>query len=158
MELPEINELGEKVKHWQTEETRYYRMLPLKNYVFSVMAFMGIIATCLPWADITVGFYNKAMAVGLHFFSGWIIFLIYIAVIGIMLFNKHLKVDIKLAEKAPAYAAITISALTLVFIVWKLFRVRYGVYICLAVSLVFLFLVWYFNYRNKRGIFDKSTK
>ncbi|HNZ44166.1 MAG TPA: hypothetical protein PKN41_12605, partial [Bacteroidales bacterium] len=67
------------------------------------------------------------------------------------------KVDIKLAEKAPAYAAFTTSALTLIFIVWKLFRVRYGVYICLVVSLVFLFLVWYFNYRNKRGIFDKST-
>ncbi|HQI71485.1 MAG TPA: hypothetical protein PLT47_12085 [Bacteroidales bacterium] len=158
MELPEINELGEKVKHWQTEETRYYRKLPLKNYVFSVMAVLGITATCLPWADITVGFYNKAMAVGLHFFSGWIIFLIYIAVIVLMLFNKHFKVDSKLAEKAPAYAAITTSALTLIFIVWKLFRVRYGVYLCLVVSLVFLFLVWYFNYRNKSGIFDKSTK
>jgi len=157
MELPEINELGEKVKNWQSEETKYFRTLPVKNYLFSLMAVLGITATCLPWADITVGFYNKAMAVGLHFFAGWIIFLIYIAVVVIMLFNKHLKVENKLAEKIPFYAAAVASALTLFFLIWKLFNVRYGVYLCLGVSLVFLFLVWHINYRNKGGMFHKST-
>ncbi|HNX06434.1 MAG TPA: hypothetical protein PKL96_02510 [Bacteroidales bacterium] len=155
MELTEISELGERVKNWRSAETSYFRTLPVKNYLFSLMAVLGITATCLPWADVTVGFYNQAMAVGLHFFAGWIIFLVYLAVVVMMLFNKHLKVENKLVEKAPLYAGAVTSALTLFFLIGKLFKVRYGVYLCLGVSLVFLFLVWYFNYRNKGGRFDK---
>lgn len=155
MELTEISELGERVKNWRSAETSYFRTLPVKNYLFSLMAVLGITAICLPWADVTVGFYNQAMAVGLHFFAGWIIFLVYLAIVVMMLFNKHLKVDNKLVEKAPLYAGVVASALTLFFLIGKLFKVRYGVYLCLGVSLVFLFLVWYFNYRNKGGRFDK---
>lgn len=150
MDLPEINEIGDKVKHWQADETRYYKSLPLKNYIFSAVAFVGIITTCLPWADVTVGFYNKAMAVGLHFFKGWLIFLSFSAVFVIMLFNKHIKISEKHAEKVPVYAAFITSSLTLIFLIWKLFSVSYGVYLCLAVSLLFLFLVWYFNYKQKK--------
>ncbi|HNW89280.1 MAG TPA: hypothetical protein PKN48_06425 [Bacteroidales bacterium] len=152
MDLPEINDIGDKVKHWQKDETKYYRSLPLKNYIFSAIAILGIIATCLPWADVTVGFYNKVMAVGLHFFKGWMVFLTYLAVIAVMLFNKHIRIEEKWAEKVPVYAAFATSSFTLVFIIWKLFQVRYGVYLCLAVSLLFLFSVWYFNYRNKNKI------
>jgi hypothetical protein len=150
MSLSEINDIGDKVKHWQADETRYYKSLPLKNYIFSAVALLGIIATCLPWADVTVGFYNKVMAVGLHFFKGWLVFLSFSAVCIIMLFNKHIKISEKYAEKIPIYAAIITSSLTSIFLIWKLFHVRYGVYLCLTFSLLFLFLVWYFNYKQKK--------
>ena len=152
MSLPEINEIGDKVKHWQVDETRYLRSLPLKNYIFSAIALLGLITACLPWADVTVGFYNKAMAIGLHFFKGWLVFLTYLGVFCIMLFNKHLKIAQIYAEKAPVYGALISCSLVLIFILWNLFRVRYGVYLCFAVSLFFLFSVWHFNYRNKSKI------
>ena len=149
MSLPEINEIGDKVKHWQSDETRYYKSLPLKNYIFSAIALLGIIATCLPWADVIIGFYNKATAVGIHFFIGWLVFLTFLIVFCITLFNKHLKINEKYAKKIPVYGALITLSLTLIFILWKLLRVRYGVYLCLLVSFVFLFFVWYFNYKNK---------
>ncbi len=150
MSLPEINELGDKVKHWQSGETSYYRSLPVKNYIFAILSLLGIITTCLPWASVTVGFYNKAIAVGLHFFKGWINFLCFLIVFCIMLFNRHIKVGKMYEEKVPLYGAIVTSSLTLIFLVWKLFQVRIGVYLCLVDSLAFLFFVWYFKKERKQ--------
>lgn len=149
MALPEINDISEKVKHWQSDETRYFRSLPVKNYIFSVIALLGMVFTCLTWADVTVGFYNKAMAIGLHFFLGWLAFLTFLGVFCIMLFNKHLKVREAFAEKVPLYGAVVTCMLTVIFIIGKLFHVRYGVYLCFADSLAFLYFVWHFNYKNK---------
>jgi len=149
MALPEINDIGDKVKHWQSDETKYYRSLPVKNYIFAAIALLGMISTCLTWADVTVGFYNKAMAEGLHFFLGWLAFLTFLGVFCIMLFNKHLKVKEKFAEKVPLYGAVVSCILAFIFILGKLFHVRYGVYLCFADSLVFLYFVWHFNYKNK---------
>lgn len=149
MKLPEINEIVEKVKHWKSDETNYYKTLPPKYYFYAVIALVGIVATCLPWASVTVGFYNEAIGVGLRFFKGWLVFLIYIAVFGIMLLNKHLKIRKEFYEKVPLYGASATTALTLLFMIWKLFHVKFGVYLCLLISVVFLFAIWYFEYRNK---------
>ncbi|MCK9611559.1 MAG: hypothetical protein PHR81_02990 [Bacteroidales bacterium] len=150
MSLPEINEIGEKVKHWQAGETRYFRNLPLKNYVYFVLALFGMFTTWLPWADVTVGFYNKAMAVGLYFFPGWLVFLCFLTVAGVSIFNKHIKIKEKYAVKVPAYAAIISTALITVFLIWKLFNVRYGILLCSAASLALLFFVWYYDKKEKQ--------
>jgi len=83
-----MNDIAGKAKSTQKELSRYYRSLPRKNYVFSAIAFLGLCTTFLPWADVTVGFYAQALGVGLHFFKGWIIFLIFGSLIATLLFNK----------------------------------------------------------------------
>ncbi len=153
MSLPEFKEIGEKVKGWQADETRYYRSLPLKNYFYAAVALAGIVATCLPWADVIVYFAQPRMAVGLHFFIGWLIFLIYLAVFVIVLFNKQIKINENNVEKLPLYASIITSSLTAIFLIWNLFHVRYGVYLCLFISLLFLFLTWHFAKKYKNSPF-----
>lgn len=149
MSLPEFKEIGDKVKDWQADETRYYRSLPIKNYFFAAIAIAGIVATCLPWADVIVYFAQPRMAVGLHFFIGWLIFLIYLALFVVVLFNKQIKISEDYAEKLPLYASLIASSLTLIFLIWNLFHVRFGVYLCLFVSLLFLFLAWHFEKKYK---------
>ncbi|MEI6124158.1 MAG: hypothetical protein WCQ95_11095 [Bacteroidota bacterium] len=149
MELPEFNEIGNKVRGWQTEETNYYKSLPRSNYVLSALAFIGLVATCLPWADITIGFYNNGVsAVGLHFFMGWLCFLAFAAIIALLIFNKYLKIHEKYVYLLPMVASIVAGGLALAFMVWKGFKVHVGVYLTLVFAAAVLALFYYFKGRK----------
>jgi hypothetical protein len=145
MDIPDLNKIGDKVKHWQKEETSYFRALPLKNYVLSALAFLGLITTFLPWAEVTVGFFAKATDVGLHFFFGWLIFLVFAGVIGILLFNNYIKLQEALIQKIPLWSALASVGLSVGFIIGRVFDVQYGSYLCLAFSVIFLLAVMFYD-------------
>jgi hypothetical protein len=145
MDITDLNEIGGKVKHWQKEEIHYFRSLPLKNYVLAALAFLGLITTFLPWAEVTVGFFAKATDVGLHFFFGWLIFLVFAGVIGILLFNNYIKVQEDLTQKIPLWSALAAVGLSVGFIIGRVFDVKYGSYLCLAFSLIFLLAVLFYD-------------
>ncbi len=145
MDLSELNEIGSKVNSWQKEETRYFKSLPLKNYIFAAIAFLGLCTTLLPWGDVIVGFYAQAVAVGLHFFKGWLIFLVFGYIIAILLFNKYLKLKENLTAIVPILGAGAAVVLSLGFIVWHLFKVQYGAYLCLGISIILFLTVLMFD-------------
>jgi hypothetical protein len=145
MDIPDLNEIGGKVNNWQKEERRHFLSLPLKNYILSIISFLGLCTTFLPWADVIVGFYAKALAPGLHFFSGWLVFLVFASVIGVLLFNKYVKLQEHLAAKIPLWVALANVALSLSFILWHLFDVQYGSYLCMLISVIFLLAVLFYD-------------
>ncbi len=145
MGIPELNDISNKVKGWQTDETRYYRALPKSNYILSAIAFFGLVATCLPWADVTVGFYNKAMAIGLSFFKGWLCFLSFAAIIVLLLFNKHLKIHEKYVEMTPLFTAVMVIILALAFLIWHFFQVHFGVYLTMLFAVIEIIAFYYYK-------------
>lgn len=145
MEFPDLNEIGDKVKTWQQEETRHYLALPRKNYILSAIAFLGIVTTFLPWGDVTVGFYARALAVGLHFFKGWLVFLVFVAIIASLLFNKYLKLEDFVVARVLSLGSYLSVGLTLLFIIWHTFNVQYGAYVCLGISVIFLLSVRFYD-------------
>ena len=145
MIIPNLNEFVGKLKTWQKEETRYFLSLPLKSYIFSIIAFMGLCTTFLPWADVTVGFYAQALAVGLHFFFGWLAFLVFTSIIATLLFNKYLNLQKNITAIIPGSGALINVALTAVFILWHMFDVQYGVYLCLTISVILFIAVLFYD-------------
>lgn len=145
MDIPNLNELGGKMNHWQKEETRHFLSLPRKSYVFAIIAFLGLCTTFLPWADVTVGFFARAQAVGLHFFFGWLVFLVFLGVIVVLLFNKYAKLKEDITAIVPIWSAIIVVALSALFILWNWFDVQYGVYLCLTFSVTFLLAVLFYD-------------
>jgi hypothetical protein len=145
MDIPDLNEIGGKVKNWQKEETRHFLSLPLKNYILSSIAFLGLCTTFMPWADVIVGFYAHAVAVGLHFFFGWLVFLVFVSVIGFLLFNKYVKLQEPLAMKVPKWGGLVSVGLSFGFMIGRLFQVQYGSYLCLAFSVIFLLAVLFYD-------------
>jgi hypothetical protein len=145
MDFPELHGLGGKVNKWQKEETRHFLSLPKKSYILSLIAFLGICTTFLPWADVIVGFYARAQAVGLHFFFGWLIFLVFASVIATLLFNKYLKLQENVTSKVPKYGAVVVVALSAGFILWHLFDVKYGSYLCMLLSAIFLSAILFYD-------------
>jgi hypothetical protein len=145
MDVSDLNEISGKVKNWQKEETRYFLSLPRKNFIFAIVAFLGLCTTFLPWADVIVGFYAQALAVGLHFFFGWLVFLVFISVIGVLLFNKYVKLPEPVAVKIPIWGALAAVLLSIGFITGHLFNVQYGSYLCLAISVIFLLVVLFYD-------------
>jgi hypothetical protein len=145
MDIPDINEFSNKVKNWQREETRHYLSLPLKSYVLSIIAFFGLCTTFLPWADVTVGFFAQAMAAGLHFFFGWLAFLVFAAIVGVLLFNKYIRLQEPYLTMAPLLGAGIAVLLTSVFILWRMFDVLYGSYLCLVFSIMLLLTVMFYD-------------
>ncbi len=145
MEVPDLNKIGGKVKHWQKEETVYFRSLTLKNYMLATLAFLGLVTTFLPWAEVTVGFFAKATDVGLHFFFGWLIFLVFAGVIGILLFNNYIKLQEAITQKIPLWSALAVLGLSVGFIIGHVFDVQYGSYLCLTISVIFLLAVLFYD-------------
>lgn len=145
MEIPELNNIGNKVKGWQTEETRYYKALPMSNYVLSAIAFLGLVAACMPWADVTVGFYSSAIAIGLSFFKGWLCFLSFAAIIALLLFNKHLKIHEKYIEITPLLASFIAIILAIAFLIWHLFQVHFGVYLTVLFAVIEIIAFYYYK-------------
>ena len=145
MDIPDLNQVGSKVKKWQKEETSYFLSLPLKSYVLAALAFLGLCTTFMPWADVTVGFFAQAMAVGLHFFFGWLVFLVLGAVAGVLLFNKYIRLQEPFVTMLPLAGAGAAVLLTLIFILWHGFNVMYGAYLCLVLSVLLLVAVLFFD-------------
>lgn len=145
MEIPELNDIGNKMKGWQSEETRYYKALPFSNYVLAAIAFLGLVATCLPWADVIVGFYNSAKAIGLSFFIGWLCFLAFLAIIALLLFNKHLKIHEKYVEIAPLVASAIVIILGISFLIWHVFQVHFGVYMTVLIGVIEIIVFFYYK-------------
>jgi hypothetical protein len=145
MHVSDLNQLSGKVKNWQKVETRYFLSLPRKSYILAIIAFLGLCTTFLPWADVVVGFYAQALAVGLHFFFGWLIFLVYLSIIIVLLFNKYTKLKEDIAPNVPFWGGIITVALSALFILWNWFDVQFGVYLCLLFSLIFLLTVLFYD-------------
>ncbi len=149
MALSEFNGVGNKLKDWQSEEIKYYRGLPFSNYLISIIAFIGIVSICMPWADVTIGFYSDAMAVGLHFFLGWLCFLSFSSIISLLLFNRYLKIHEKYIELVPLIASIISILLSLAFTIWHLFHVHFGVYLTFVSALFIVIIFFYFKRYQK---------
>jgi len=153
MGITDLNELGTKVKSWQKEETRHFLSLSKKSYIIAIIAFLGVCTTFLPWADVIVGFYARAMAVGLHFFFGWLDFLVFSSIIATLLFNKYLKLQENIVDRVPILGAGIAVALPAVFILWHGFDVQYGAYLCLIISIVLLLTVLFIDkIMSQKGI------
>lgn len=121
-------------------EVSHFKKIPVPDYIFSVIAFIGIITVFMPWADVTVGFYAKTVASGMQFYKGWLVFLVFLNFIIIKLFNRYLKIKVEYAQKIIFWGPLIIFSLCLIFIIWHLFKVNYGVYLSAIISvLLFIF-------------------
>lgn len=130
------------------EQLNYFAGLPRKNYVYAFVSLLGIATTIMPWAKSELGFFIVTLTSGMQFFFGWLVFLIYLAFFVLMLFNKYLKVNQEIIKLLPKYASAAASALSLLFIAWRLFLVSYGAYLCLGISLILFVYTWFLAKKN----------